>query len=86
MAAQDGTVILAGKKYNGYGNMVDILHKDGTVTRYAHGLRILVKAGQTVQQGEAIMYVGTSGLTRTPHVRFEVMARGEVLDPLKFLP
>ncbi|WP_218082360.1 peptidoglycan DD-metalloendopeptidase family protein [Anthocerotibacter panamensis] len=86
VAAQAGTVITAGRKYNGYGNMVDILHSDGTVTRYAHASRLLVQAGQQVAQGDPILEVGCSGQCSQPHVRFEVRMRGEAQDPLQYLP
>jgi len=86
VAAQAGTVITAGQKYNGYGNMVEIRHNDGIVTRYAHGSRILVQAGQRVTQGEPVLSVGCSGQCSRAHVRFEVRVKGRTVDPLTFLP
>jgi len=86
VAVQSGTVITSGQKYNGYGNMVDVLHTDGTVTRYGHGAKLLVRAGETVRQGQPIMYVGCSGHCTQPHVRFEVRVQGRQVNPLAFLP
>jgi murein DD-endopeptidase MepM/ murein hydrolase activator NlpD len=84
-ASRAGMVIVAGPKYSGYGNMVDILHEDGVVTRYAHATRVLVRVGQQVQQGEPIMTVGCTGRCSGPHVHFEVRIGGHVTNPLPYL-
>jgi len=86
VAAQAGTVITAGRKYNGYGNMVEILHDKGMVTRYAHGAQVLVQAGTQVAQGQPILKVGCSGRCSRAHVRFEVRVKGQLIDPLSVLP
>ncbi len=86
VAAQSGTVITAGEKYNGYGQMVEVSHPDGAITRYAHGSQIFVQQGQAVKQGQAIMSVGASGLASNPHVRFEILVAGQSIDPLTVLP
>jgi len=84
-AARSGTVITAGPKYSGYGNMVDILHEDGVVTRYGHATRVLVRVGQQVAQGEPIMTLGCTGRCSGPHVHFEVRIGGHAVNPLPYL-
>lgn len=86
VAAQAGTVITSGTKYNGYGQMIEILHEDGVITRYAHGSETLVRAGTRVTQGQPILRVGCTGQCRSPHIRFEVRVAGAAVDPTQFLP
>jgi YD repeat-containing protein len=85
-AAAAGTVVFAGS-YFGYGNMIDIRHADGLVTRYAHlsayapGLR----AGGKVEQGGPVGSIGTSGHAHGPHLHFEVRVDGRAVDPKPYL-
>lgn len=73
MASASGTVLLAKLGYNGgYGNYVVVKHDNGTQTLYAHMSKIGTTAGTTVQQGEVIGYVGSTGRSTGPHVHFEV--------------
>ncbi len=73
MASAGGTVLLAKMGYNGgYGNYVVVKHDNGTQTLYAHMSKIGTTAGATVQQGEVIGYVGSTGRSTGPHVHFEV--------------
>ena len=79
-----GTVISA--SYNGgYGNNVVISHADGRLTRYAHNSKLLVKAGQHVEQGEPIALSGSTGRSTGPHVHFEIYINGSAVDPLKYI-
>lgn len=74
-AAAAGTVIISkvnGGWNGGYGNYVVISHPNGTQTLYAHMSRSSVSAGESVSQGEAIGYIGMTGLTTGPHVHFEI--------------
>ncbi len=78
----DGVVIFAGRK-GGYGNAIDVRHRNGFVSRYGH-LRAFaagVRAGRAVSQGETIGYVGATGLATAPHLHFEVLVRGVQRDP-----
>lgn len=81
-AAEAGMVSYAGR-YFGYGNMVDLMHRDGTVTRYAHlsafapGLR----AGSIVAGGSSLGAVGATGHATAPHLHFEVRVDGRAVDP-----
>jgi murein DD-endopeptidase MepM/ murein hydrolase activator NlpD len=80
LAAGEGTVIFAGRR-GGYGNVVFIDHGGGIVTRYAHMRRIETKVGATVDAGERIGQVGTTGRTTGPHLHFEVRLAGRSVDP-----
>lgn len=84
LAAGDGTVVFAGQA-SGYGNMVEIDHGAGLITRYAHLSSILVKDGQAVKTGAPIAKVGSTGRSTGPHLHFEVRREDRPLDPQKFL-
>lgn len=78
--ASSGKVIFSGKK-GGYGNMVEILHDDGLVTRYGHNAENTVKEGDIVSPSRPIAYVGSTGRSTGPHLHFEVLRNGKALDP-----
>jgi murein DD-endopeptidase MepM/ murein hydrolase activator NlpD len=84
LAAGAGTVTFAGTK-SGYGNVVEIDHGGGIVTRYAHLSSFLVEAGQVVQTGAPIAKVGSTGRSTGPHLHFEVRRNDKTLDPQIFL-
>jgi murein DD-endopeptidase MepM/ murein hydrolase activator NlpD len=75
----DGKVIFAGAK-GGAGNLIEIQHTNGYETYYMHLSRILVRAGQRVEQGERIGLVGMTGLATGPHLDFRIERRGEFLN------
>ena len=81
-AIGDGVVIFAGRK-GGYGNAIDIRHPNGYVTRYGHlrGFARGIRAGQRVNIGQTIGYVGMTGLATGPHLHFEVLVHGVQRDP-----
>ena len=83
-AADSGTVILAGW-YGGYGNAVVIDHGGGISTLYGHTSKLYVSEGQSVQIGDAIAAVGSTGLSTGPHLHFEVRKDGEPVDPIAYL-
>jgi len=87
-AAHSGTVILAGP-YGGYGNYVRIRNSDdGSYwTAYGHIVNggILVHIGQTVQVGQNIARVGSTGMSTGCHLHFEVYHNGSTLDPVPFM-
>lgn len=85
LAAARGRVVFAGNRSNGYGNMVEIDHGYGYVTRYAHASRLHVRRGQTVDRGTLIADVGATGLTSGPHLHYEVEQNGNQVDPLNFV-
>ena len=83
-ASSAGKVVRA--DYNGaYGLCVLISHPDGKMTRYAHNSKLLVSAGQYVEQGEAIAKSGNTGRSTGPHVHFEIIVNGAAVDPLKYI-
>ncbi len=68
----------------GYGNCVRINHGYGYETRYAHMSKILVKAGTYVKRGDVIGEVGSSGLSTSPHLHYEVLINGKYVNPVNF--
>jgi murein DD-endopeptidase MepM/ murein hydrolase activator NlpD len=80
-AAGDALVGYADDGVRGYGNMVMLIHAGGAITAYAHNSRNLVQAGQVVKRGELIAEVGSTGISRGPHVHFELMVDGRNCDP-----
>jgi len=86
LAADSGRVIVAGWPDSaGYGNRVMIDHGNGLTTLYAHMSSISVAVGQTVNRGDVIGNVGSTGRSTGPHLHFEIRRGGEFLDPLLFL-
>jgi murein DD-endopeptidase MepM/ murein hydrolase activator NlpD len=83
-ASCGGTVAKAGWG-SGYGYVVYINHEDGRQTRYGHLSKVLVKAGQTVKQGEKIALSGNTGITTGAHLHFEILINGSQVNPLKYL-
>lgn len=84
LAASSGIVTFAGDRY-GYGNLVEISHSDGVVTRYGHNKEILVEKGDQVDSGQVIAKMGNSGRSTGPHVHFEVLHHGRSKNPLNYL-
>lgn len=85
-AIGDATVIFAGVR-GGYGNVVELRHPNGMVTRYAHlrGFAKGVRRGARVSIGETIAFVGSTGLSTAPHLHFEVLVGGVHRDPRRAL-
>ncbi|MFT3763111.1 MAG: peptidoglycan DD-metalloendopeptidase family protein [Pseudoxanthomonas sp.] len=83
-AVADGVVSFAGVK-GGYGNVVDVDHGNGYMTRYAHNSRLSVKAGDLVRVGDEVAKAGSTGRSTGAHVHFEVWENGNVVNPRKFL-
>lgn len=84
LAVADGVVSYSGVR-SGYGNVVEIDHGNGYVTRYAHNSRLLVQVGDLVRQGQQVAKAGSTGRSTGAHVHFEVWQDGRVLNPRKFL-
>ncbi|MBD2437278.1 peptidoglycan DD-metalloendopeptidase family protein [Nostoc sp. FACHB-110] len=86
-ASADGVIEKAGWNKGGYGNLVDIRHPDGSMTRYGHNSKILVRVGQQVRQGETIALMGSTGFSTGPHSHFEIHPSGKgAVNPIAFLP
>lgn len=84
LAVADGVVAFAGVK-SGYGNVVDVDHGNGYVTRYAHNSRLVVREGDLVRAGQQVARAGSTGRSTGAHVHFEVWENGRVVNPRKFL-
>ncbi len=67
-----------------YGNYVVVSHSDGTSTLYAHMSSRAVSQGQTVNQGDVVGYVGTTGNSTGNHLHFEIRVNGSRVDPLNY--
>ena len=85
VATADGVVIVAGWNAGGYGNMVDIDHGNGIMTRYGHASQVVVSAGQYVRRGQIIALMGSTGFSTGPHVHYEVHVNGQRVNPISYL-
>lgn len=83
-AADGGKVVFTGRK-GAYGNLVEIDHGNGYVTRYAHCSTINVRSGDRVYKGQVIAGVGNTGRSTGPHLHFEVLKNGRNLNPQGFV-
>ncbi|MBQ4055462.1 MAG: M23 family metallopeptidase, partial [Clostridia bacterium] len=83
-ASNGGTVVTATWHYS-YGYYVLIDHGGGFATLYAHNSRLLVKAGDVVEQGDVIAKMGTTGSSSGNHLHFEVRKNGKVQNPLNYV-
>ena len=86
-ATASGKVTLVKKSdlQAGYGNYVEIEHGNGYTTRYAHLEDISVKQGQRINKGEVIASVGMSGGATAPHLHYEVIYKGNKINPINYL-
>ncbi|KGM41051.1 peptidase M23 [Aquabacterium sp. NJ1] len=83
--AAAGGVVLSAGPHPQYGQLVELDHGNGLVTRYAHTSRMLVKQGDLVKRGQKIAEVGSTGRSTGPHLHFEVLVEGVQQNPAKFL-
>jgi murein DD-endopeptidase MepM/ murein hydrolase activator NlpD len=81
MAAGDGVVLRAGRA-GGYGNLIELRHRNGITTRYGHlrGFARGIRGGARVTQGQTIGYVGSTGLASGPHLHYEFRVNGVAKD------
>ena len=84
LSVAGGVVTWSGERF-GYGNLVEINHGNGFVTRYGHNQQNLVRVGDTVKKGQKIAEMGSTGRSTGPHVHFEVLQNGRQINPLKFV-
>jgi murein DD-endopeptidase MepM/ murein hydrolase activator NlpD len=93
ISAEKGTPIFAtaagvvevAARSGDYGNLVVVDHGYGLVTRYGHLSRFSVWVGRTVKRGDVIGYVGSTGRATGPHLHYEVLANGKLINPLQLL-
>lgn len=79
-----GVVTFSGARA-GYGNLVEINHGNGYLTRYGHNQVNLVKEGDKVNKGQVLALMGSTGRSTGPHLHFEVLRNGKVVNPIKYL-
>jgi murein DD-endopeptidase MepM/ murein hydrolase activator NlpD len=79
-AVTDGKVAVAGRN-GGHGNYVRLNHAGGLASGYSHMSRIAVRSGQSVQRGQVIGYVGSTGLSTGPHLHYEMYRNGASINP-----
>jgi murein DD-endopeptidase MepM/ murein hydrolase activator NlpD len=84
VAVASGVVIWSGERY-GYGQLVEINHGNGYVTRYAHNVDNLVTVGDTVRRGQVIARMGETGRATGPNLHFEVLLNDRPVDPLTYV-
>jgi murein DD-endopeptidase MepM/ murein hydrolase activator NlpD len=84
ISVASGVVTWASDRY-GYGNLVEVNHGNGYVTRYGHNKEMLVKVGDKVAKGDDLALMGSTGRSTGPHVHFEVLYNGRTQDPVKYI-
>ena len=84
LSVASGIVTLAENKH-GFGRLVEINHGNGYLTRYAHNSKLLVETGDKVEKGQVIAKMGSTGRSTGPHVHFEVIKDGKVVNPRKYI-
>ena len=83
-ATASGKVIEVGRN-GGYGLAILVKHNNGYYSRYAHLSRTSVELGDSVEQGEMIGRIGSTGRSTGPHLHFEISKQGRAIDPLKVI-
>ncbi len=83
-ATADGEILQAGYRAGGFGKKVLIDHGYGYRTVYGHCDEILVVPGQHVKRGEVVARVGSTGLSKSPHLHYEVHVNGRPVDPINY--
>lgn len=84
-AAASGTVTYASYNRGGYGNLVIISHGNGIQTYYGHNSKLCVSVGQTVNQGDVVAEMGSTGISTGPHCHFEIRINGVAQNPQNYL-
>jgi murein DD-endopeptidase MepM/ murein hydrolase activator NlpD len=84
IAAANGIIVKA-EWQGGYGNMIEIDHGNGLTTRYGHLAKIETQAGDMVQRGQLIGFVGSTGRSTGPHLHYELRLNDKSINPRRFL-
>ncbi|OKH52041.1 hypothetical protein NIES2101_16400 [Calothrix sp. HK-06] len=86
-AAASGVIEKSSWNNGGYGNLVEVRHADGSMTRYGHNSKLIAQVGQQVKQGDIIALMGSTGFSTGPHTHFEIHPSGKgAVNPIAFLP
>lgn len=80
-----GGVVSFSQRKGGYGNVVEVDHGDGFISRYAHLNKSLVKVGEVVKKGQNIALMGSTGRSTGPHLHLEIFENGVRIDPMSYL-
>jgi len=83
--ASAGGKVIKASWHHDYGNKIEIDHGNGLVTRYAHTYKMFVKEGDVVSPGQLIAQVGTTGRSTGPHLHFEILEKGQFVNPSHYL-
>ena len=83
--AAAGGIVIYSDYHSGYGNMLEVDHGNGLVSRYGHASKRLVKEGDVVLRGQKIGEVGSTGRSTGPHLHFEVLLNGTPQNPTRYL-
>ncbi|PUE06357.1 hypothetical protein B9Z51_16200 [Limnohabitans sp. T6-5] len=78
-------LVLRSERAGAYGNMIEVSHADGFVTRYAHLKTAMVQEGAVVQRGDTVGLLGNTGRSTGPHLHYEVIYKGQAMHPAKAL-
>jgi murein DD-endopeptidase MepM/ murein hydrolase activator NlpD len=84
VAVASGVVTWSGKRY-GYGNLIEVSHGNGYITRYAHCKELLAAVGDVVEKGQVLATMGSTGRSTGPHVHYEVRKDGKTVNPKKYI-
>ncbi|THT98660.1 M23 family metallopeptidase [Lampropedia puyangensis] len=83
--AAAGGIVITQQYHSAYGNMLEIDHGNGVISRYAHASKLLAQRGDVVRRGEKVAEVGSTGRSTGPHLHFEVLVNGQQQNPQRFL-
>lgn len=84
IATAAGVVTWSGERY-GYGNLIEIDHGNGLVTRYGHNKELTASVGEVVTKGQQIALIGNTGRSTGAHVHYEIIKNGTQIDPLPYV-
>ena len=84
-ATKSGVVEYSGW-IEGYGYTIILNHGDGIKSLYAHSSQLIVSVGNSVQQGETVALIGSTGMSTGPHLHFEIRVNGQPVDPFGYIP
>jgi murein DD-endopeptidase MepM/ murein hydrolase activator NlpD len=85
IAPANGTVTRSGWQ-GGYGQMIEIDHGNGLITRYGHLSKLNVEIGDTIARGQLIGFIGSTGRSTGPHLHYELRLNDHPINPRRFLP
>jgi len=86
LASKGGRVVFCSEHFKGYGNIIIMDHFDGFFTVYSRNSQNLVKAGDSVEQNQAIALAGSTGRGEAASLHFEIRRNGRPQNPLYYLP